>query len=511
MKRALVWRACSLSLMMAVLWGASVEAQISSTDLALVLFQDRFGHPYAPQTGPVGDCDAPNSDQPAIGDLTLDYLISYCPRLQKSTGLEAHPGIDFRAKSPEAVYSPVAGSVTSHCDDDFHTLSVYVDDPSVVSANGSGYTLNFLHFSRCEAQFGDEIQAGQRVGLSGNASTDPSFPYHLHVETRRGSHPFPCCKGDPDHPTSRDVIAADTIDPRLVIKSLVFIRDSNNELKSGTIAANGVLRFSGLGFGTTKGKILAAADMSGDKEFMNCLGSRFLEWEVPPSDINRWGSIEIEARVFPHVGSCGGRVVTVTAQNLVLPMMFQIQRVDNAKTNELPFPFSDVQGVKRASFRWYTEAVTWAWSRGIVEGYKKYFGVGAARAALKSNNLYDPLAPVKKSELLKAVFVASGRTLNGSSSCVCGVDAQHWVSRYLCSAVSLGWLGCPFNPDEPASREFLAVLLAAARKMPADQVAEKVFNDVPVNHPSARQITFCKKAGIMEGYNQGSLFMPAMT
>ncbi len=89
---------------------------------------------------------------------------------------ESHPGIDIAVPLGTPVRASGGGSVTAAGYDADYGLFVLLRHPS-------GYETMYGHMSRLIAAEGDEVQAGQVIGLSGNSgrSTAP----HLHFEIRR--------------------------------------------------------------------------------------------------------------------------------------------------------------------------------------------------------------------------------------------------------------------------------------------------------------------------------------
>jgi murein DD-endopeptidase MepM/ murein hydrolase activator NlpD len=89
---------------------------------------------------------------------------------------ESHPGIDIAVPLGTPVRASGGGSVTAAGYDADYGLFVLLRHPS-------GYETMYGHMSRLVAAEGDEVQAGQVIGLSGNSgrSTAP----HLHFEIRR--------------------------------------------------------------------------------------------------------------------------------------------------------------------------------------------------------------------------------------------------------------------------------------------------------------------------------------
>ena len=89
---------------------------------------------------------------------------------------ESHPGIDIAVPLGAPVRASGGGSVSAAGYDGDYGLFVLLRHPS-------GYETMYGHMSRLVAAEGDQVQAGQVIGLSGNSgrSTAP----HLHFEIRR--------------------------------------------------------------------------------------------------------------------------------------------------------------------------------------------------------------------------------------------------------------------------------------------------------------------------------------
>jgi murein DD-endopeptidase MepM/ murein hydrolase activator NlpD len=89
---------------------------------------------------------------------------------------ESHPGIDIAVPIGTLVRASGGGTVTAAGYDPDYGLFVLLRHPS-------GYETMYGHASRLLAAEGDDVQAGQVIGLSGNSgrSTAP----HLHFEIRR--------------------------------------------------------------------------------------------------------------------------------------------------------------------------------------------------------------------------------------------------------------------------------------------------------------------------------------
>jgi len=89
---------------------------------------------------------------------------------------ESHPGIDIAVPLGTPVRASGGGSVSEAGYNADYGLFVLLRHPS-------GYETMYGHMSRLIAAEGDQVQAGQVIGLSGNSgrSTAP----HLHFEIRR--------------------------------------------------------------------------------------------------------------------------------------------------------------------------------------------------------------------------------------------------------------------------------------------------------------------------------------
>lgn len=85
-----------------------------------------------------------------------------------------HPGIDYRAKTPLSVYSPINGVVSST--GALGRVSVLID--------GTNDYFIFLHLSQFNVAKGSRVKVGEPIGLTGSVGA-PGQP-HLHVEVRTG-------------------------------------------------------------------------------------------------------------------------------------------------------------------------------------------------------------------------------------------------------------------------------------------------------------------------------------
>lgn len=85
-----------------------------------------------------------------------------------------HPGIDYRARTPLKVYSPVEGKV-AYVGGAYGTASVKIEETNIY--------FMFLHLSKFNLKIGDKVSFGTIIGLTGSVGA-PGQP-HLHVEARK--------------------------------------------------------------------------------------------------------------------------------------------------------------------------------------------------------------------------------------------------------------------------------------------------------------------------------------
>jgi hypothetical protein len=474
-----------------------VQAGVTSDELAQVLFHrdDILNNNSTPGYETNGYLD----------EYPTCYYVSQadpCRNLKDDTGLNNHAGIDFRAKTPFKVFSPVSGTVTYSCHNSTTSgkLTIYVEE--------GDYTLILLHLSYCDVETGRRIHAGEYLGKTGSRAT--TVP-HLHVETRKGNTTLCCACSGPGNtcpfggnvPTPEATIAAQTYNPLEIIRSIVFLRDTNNKLQVSTISQNNTLRLKGLNFGEQSGQVRIYVDMSEDQEYLECKGDPpFFSYSA---NIIAWGNTEIEAKVFPHTETACNKNYLIRADNLKLPMLFQVITNTGLKSNIMPFPFKDIRDFKIIKNpQWYAKRVLSLWRNGLVNGYLKAFPNSNEQRAV---NLYRPHNAVTKAEVLKMVM-ASAQIELGNTNCSCAND-EHWARAYICTARTLGWIGendCPYDADTFAKREYVAHLITKLFDIDtgAFRFIPTPFSDVDMTHPYYANILFSKMLGIFAGYPDGS-------
>ncbi len=87
-----------------------------------------------------------------------------------------HQGIDYEVGQGTTVKAARGGRVSYAGAQGTYGLLVVID-------HGSGVTTKYAHLSRITVSIGDDVQAGQTIGLSG--STGRSTGPHLHFELRK--------------------------------------------------------------------------------------------------------------------------------------------------------------------------------------------------------------------------------------------------------------------------------------------------------------------------------------
>ena len=97
------------------------------------------------------------------------------PKFYGQYDLPGHDGIDFRSAVGSPIFA-VAGGVVSdvHTNPDDHNYGVFVRVKHV-----DGYETTYAHMQRVDVSVGQQVGAGQRLGLSGN--TGNSSGPHLHL------------------------------------------------------------------------------------------------------------------------------------------------------------------------------------------------------------------------------------------------------------------------------------------------------------------------------------------
>lgn len=96
-------------------------------------------------------------------------------------GLRFHAGVDLAARQGDGVFATAAGRVVQSGWSGGYGLAVTID-------HGGGLETRYAHLSRLEVAAGEDVEAGERIGLVG--STGRSTGPHLHYELRRSGRPI---------------------------------------------------------------------------------------------------------------------------------------------------------------------------------------------------------------------------------------------------------------------------------------------------------------------------------
>ena len=113
-----------------------------------------------------------------------------------------HRAIDFAASCGTAIYAAAAGRVTQvvasnscrRCYDCYSGCgSAYVDGPcfnnQIYIAHSNGYSTRYLHVQSSDVSEGNQVEAGQRIGVTGNVGwTCGNTGCHLHFELRNSGN-----------------------------------------------------------------------------------------------------------------------------------------------------------------------------------------------------------------------------------------------------------------------------------------------------------------------------------
>jgi murein DD-endopeptidase MepM/ murein hydrolase activator NlpD len=158
---------------------------------------------------------------PIDGSLEPQRLSStFGPRLQAgaSFAYDFHRGIDIPAPEGTSVYAISAGEVTKAGDDPGYSDKI-VQIEHCDGDGGCTYS-NYIHLSEASVEVGEQVDAGDEIGLSGVAES--GFP-HLHFEIRDGGkgqercvHPLRTLPGLGWAPPQISSIVIDDADPAAV-------------------------------------------------------------------------------------------------------------------------------------------------------------------------------------------------------------------------------------------------------------------------------------------------------
>jgi uncharacterized protein YgiM (DUF1202 family) len=112
-----------------------------------------------------------------VDDHTITQYFGENPQVYAKFNQAGHEGVDFLAPLGANIYACADGQVFDVRSNDGNAYGIHVRVRHRV--NGQEYHTVYAHLSRALVSVGQRVQAGERVGLSGN--TGHSFGPHLHL------------------------------------------------------------------------------------------------------------------------------------------------------------------------------------------------------------------------------------------------------------------------------------------------------------------------------------------
>jgi murein DD-endopeptidase MepM/ murein hydrolase activator NlpD len=95
---------------------------------------------------------------------------------------QMHKGIDIQAKHDEILATEDKGKVIKVNNNTDGGAGRYVT-VEYSRPNGNKYQCTYMHLSRIDVKVGDEVNAGQKLGMSGNTGTRTTGE-HLHFSVK---------------------------------------------------------------------------------------------------------------------------------------------------------------------------------------------------------------------------------------------------------------------------------------------------------------------------------------
>lgn len=170
--------------------------------------------------------------------------------------------------------------------------------------------------------------------------------------------------------------------------------------------------------------------------------------------------------------------------------------------DDISYEFTDLGGVYAEA----QQAIAFLYGKGVVTG--------------KNETLFQPAAQVTRAEFVKLLVGTLGLTPEGESS-FADVPASAWYAPYIAAAEKAGIIallaqgsggeGSLFEPNQPITRQDMAVLLASGWKATGQPLPELPAGSVPVFSDSDTiaayakdAVTLAAQAGLMKGKPDGS-------
>ena len=151
------------------------------------------------------------------------------------------------------------------------------------------------------------------------------------------------------------------------------------------------------------------------------------------------------------------------------------------------------------------------------EGYWAYQAIeslaGQGIVAGFPDGLFEPGAAVTRAQFVKELVLAMGLKPGSGSTAFTDVPPNAWFAPYVSAAVQAGIVqgltATTFGPEQPITREQMAVLVARAFKLTKTQ--ELHFSDVgQIGAWALPAVEEMVAAGYMSGYPDGT-FRPTAT
>ena len=121
-------------------------------------------------------------------------IFSYWGRNETDLSYDGHDGWDYAAAPPDPALAAAAGTVVfaGNADDNCATTAVVLD-------HGNGYRTLYWHLSSADVAIGQQVAAGETVGVIGASGC--AFGAHLHLGVQylgRNTDPYGYCGSAPD-------------------------------------------------------------------------------------------------------------------------------------------------------------------------------------------------------------------------------------------------------------------------------------------------------------------------
>ena len=137
---------------------------------AAAIFTWSFAFAEAPSS------DSPSFLMPAEGEIKTAFGMQHHPKL----GAVLHDGIDIVNSEPTEVRAAAGGVVAFSGYDKEKGFFLRID-------HGGGWESEYRHLQPVELKAGDEVQAGERIGMMG--STGQALAQHLHFTLWKDGEP----------------------------------------------------------------------------------------------------------------------------------------------------------------------------------------------------------------------------------------------------------------------------------------------------------------------------------